>query len=295
MDRDSRQKVAVAVVVDSAASLPSGAAEYDHLHVVPMLLTVGGRTYQDGLDLATVDFYRMLREMKTSPTTSAPTPAGFLAAFRRACNEVSSILCLTVSQRFSSSYTSAGAAALELKEERPDVRIDIVDSMSAAGGEGLVAMEAWRAATEGAGLESVAAAANAAISRVSLIAYLDTLYHVWKSGRVPGIAYAGTSLLQVKPVFELSRGEVRTIARPRSAKKAARCLVELMSQRVGSSPVHATVMHADAYEAAERVHMAISSGFQLDELFISEFSPVMGAHTGPGLLGIAFWTEEPGA
>ena len=281
----------VAVVADSAASLPTDMGETHGLHVVPMQLTIKDRTYLDGRDIQPAAFYGALKKLKKMPTTSAPPPASFLEAFRSAAQESSSIICLTVSPRFSSSYDSARTAAQEAKEALPETEIAVLDSENAAGGEGLVVMEAWRAAQRGAGLQHVVAAARAVASRVSLLAFLDTLYYAWKSGRVPGLAYAGASLLKVKPLLELSRGEVRNLARSRTASRATERMLDLMRQRVGMRPIHATVMHADAGEEAERLKQRVEAEFVCEELFVSEFSPVMGAHTGPGLLGVAFWTE----
>jgi DegV family protein with EDD domain len=167
----------------------------------------------------------------------------------------------------------------------------VLESGTAAGGEALVALEAWRAAQSGKSLDEVVAAAREVISRVRLLAYLDTLYYLWKGGRVPGIAHLATSLLKLKPLFELREGEVRNLARPRTRRHAATRLLKLMKERVEGDEVHVTVIHADAADEAERLRQEVSRAFTCEELFISEFTPVMGTHTGPGALGIAFWSR----
>ena len=152
-------------------------------------------------------------------------------------------------------------------------------------------MEAWRTAQRDASLEEVVATVRAVVARVSLLAILDTLYYVWKGGRIPGLAYAATSLIGIKPLLEMRRGEVRNVARPRTRRKAEERLLELMRQQVPTGPLHATVMHADAPEDAESLKRRLELQFEVAELFVSEFSPVIGAHTGPGLLAAAFWSE----
>ena len=285
----------VAIVVDSAASLPGDASERPALHIVPMRLVLEGRTYLDGRDLEPTAFYRMLKGLRELPTTSAPPPASFLDAFRVAAQEASSILCLTASPRFSSSHDSARTAAQEAKDALPGVEIVVLDTESAAGGEGLIAMEAWRTAQRDASLEEVVAAVRGVVARVSLLAILDTLYYVWKGGRIPGLAYAATSLIGIKPLLEMRRGEVRNVARPRTRPKAEERMLELMRQQVPTGPLHATVMHAYAAEDAESLKRRLEFEFEVAELFVSEFSPVIGAHTGPGLLAVAFWSEgQPG-
>ncbi len=278
----------VALVVDSAATLPAEALAGPHLHVAPMSLTLAGHTYLDGEDVSPSEFYRMLRAAPSPPTTSAPTPAAFLDAYRRAALGASSILCLTVAASVSASYDSAVVAARQAADALPGVEVRVLDSESAAGGQGLVALEALRLASDGAGLDEVGEAVWSAIERVRLLAFPNTLYYLWKGGRVPVIAHAGSALLGVKPIFELRRGTVSTVARPRTLKRAIRRLVELMREGAGESPISACVMHADAEDAAGELRAAVEAAFECDRIFVAQFTPVMGAHIGPGLLGVAF-------
>ena len=287
MGSDSR----VAIVVDSAASLPVEDVRRPQLYVVPMLVTVDGKTYEDGRELSASDFYRILRRSSESPSTSAPPPASFLESFQEAAGGVESVLCLTVASKFSASIDSAQVAAREAESLLPELDVFVLDSGSAAGGEGLVALEAWRVARSGHGLQDVVAAAQGVIPRIRLLAFVDTLYYLWKGGRVPGIAHIGTSLLRIKPLFELVQGQVKTVARPRTYRAAMGRLVKLMHERVESPRIHVTVMHADAPDMALELRRRIETEFTYEELFTSEFTPVMGAHIGPGLLGIAFWCE----
>ena len=257
-----------------------------------MNLTMGGRSYLDGVNLSPSEFYRMLRASATLPTTAAPTPASYLHAFRGAAHRASSILCLTVASKFSSSFDSATAAARDAKDAIPNVEITLLDSGTAAGGEGLVALEALRTASQGSDLDGVARAARKVVERVTVIAFLDTFYYLWKGGRVPRIAHVAAPALRIKPIFELSHGEVRTIARPRTHSRAMARLVGLMRERVaGRHGINAIVMHADAEAAATDVMRRIELEFECEKLSVSEFTPVLGAHIGPGLVGIAIWTR----
>ena len=247
--------------------------------------------YLDGIDISPTDFYRAQRDSSSTTTTSSPSPAAFADAFADAGVTGNHILCLTVASRFSSSADSARAGAQLTAASLPNTRIEVLESGTAAGGEALVALEAWRAARSGKSLDEVMATAREIISRVRLLAYLDTLYYLWKGGRVPGIAHLATSLLKLKPLFELRAGEVKNLARPRTRGRAATRLLKLMKERVEGDEVHATVIHADAADEAERLRLAVSGAFRCEELFVSEFTPVMGTHTGPGALGIAFWSR----
>lgn len=285
------RKQKFAIVVDSAACLPSLVPNDTLLRVVPMRLTLGGSTFLDGVDLSSTGFYRKMRNLKIPPVTSAPSPAAFLNAFKDVSTSASAILCATVSPRFSSSYDSARTAAIQAADELPDTEISVIDTESAAGAEGLVVRAVGRVSDRGGGLAEAVSAAKLVIQRVTLLAFLDTLYFVWKGGRVNGIAYAGTAAFRIKPIFELRRGEITNIARPRTTRRAIEKLMRIIEECTGSRRLHAAVMHGDLPDLADKIREQIEGSFECEDIYVSECSPVMGAHTGPGLLGVAFWAE----
>lgn len=282
----------VAIVVDGAASLPPGFSEHSGIFVVPMTVTIDGASYRDGIDITTTEFYRRLRSTSSSPTTSAPSSAAYLDTFRSAAEQYESILCITAGGRFSSSFDSAVAAAEDARSQLPDVEIRILDSKAAAGSQALAALQAWREAQQGATLARVEMNATRVVERVSLLAFVDTLRYLHRGGRVPLAAYIGASLMMIKPLFRLRRSEIATLARPRTRRTAIRRMLELMKEEAGSGVLHAAVMHADAPKDAESIRQSIADDFDCAELYVSEFAPAMGAHIGPGLLGIAFWAES---
>ena len=130
------------------------------------------------------------------------------------------------------------------------------------------------------------------IPRVNLLAFLDTLKYVTRSGRVKKPLSIAGSLLGIKPLTEMKLGEAKLLEKPRSRAKAARRLVDIMAKTADGHRVAVTVLHADAREGAEALIEAIQARVTTTELFISEFTPVMGAHTGPGLLGVSFYVDE---
>ncbi len=281
-----------ALVVDSAACLPEAFAARPFVHVVPMRLIFGERDYLDGRDLTTTQFYGLLRQADVLPTTSAPSPDSYLTAFREAAQEADSIVCLTVSSSFGGSYNAAQAAVVEAEGALPGLPVTLADSGSAAGGEALVATEAIRTIEDGGSHEEVVARIRAVVPKVTLFAFVDTLFYLWKGGRVPRLAHAGASLLQVKPLLEMSSGEIRTVGRPRTRRRATRRLIEATAARAACGrPVHLSVIHADAEQDANDLLEDLRDELNCAESFVSEFSPVMGAHTGPGLLGVASWVE----
>ena len=178
-----------------------------------------------------------------------------------------------------------------MQRAHPNLAIRLLDSQAAAGSAALAALSAWRASQSGASLAQTEHAALQVIKQVRLLAFVDTLLYLWRSGRVPAIAHAGASLLRIKPLFELANGDITTLARPRTRRSAAARLLQLMRQKTTDGALHAAVMHADAAPDAQALRDRIAAEFRCAELFVSEFTPVMGAHIGPGVLGVAFWCE----
>ena len=281
----------VAIIVDSAASVPEEFRASPLTFIVPMRLHVGDKTYRDGVDISSGDFYRRQRLAADKTSTSAPTPSDFLEAYAAASEVSDAALTILVSDTFSATKISAETAYSQFRETHTGFEIRSLDSRSAAGGQGLIAWEALKESSAGVGIDQVEARAREVRDRTRLLAYVDTLYYLWKGGRVPGIAHAGASLLKLKPIFELNQSYVRSLARPRTAQRASEKIIELMSERVGDATVHAIVMHATASEKADQLKKSVGERFECAELFLTEFTPVMGAHIGPGMAGVAFWTE----
>ena len=280
-------------MVDSSCCLPAQTLEESGVIVVPHQLIADGQVYRDGIDLNTSDFYLMQSRNGSVISTSGPNPQAFLEAFRTAAQESRSILCITLSPRFSPvTYDSARIAARLATEERPDLNIHVLDSRAVAGSQGFVALEASRASQQGLSLPETVAHIERLVPRLHLLAYLDTLKYLGRSGKITKAkAWAGT-LLGFKPLVELSQGEATLIARPRSTAKAMERLLNIVSERTDGRPSHVNIMHANALERAHMLREQARTSINCRKLIVSEFTPVMGAHTGPGLIGIAYYTDD---
>ncbi len=283
----------VVIVTDTTACIPQEkVTEYD-VELVSVELIFGDKVYRDGIDITPTQFYSLLRQAEKLPTTSGSLPAPYLKAYRRAGRRANGIVCITESSNFSGMFNSAILAKEMAKKELPNVAIEVLECDSAAAGQGLVALAAARAAALGKSLPQVVEVGRELMPRVHLFASLDTLYYLVKGGRVPKVAALANSLLKFKPVFSINGGEAHTLALPRSTDGAMKQILKLMERRIGKGqPVHVAVMHADVLERAEELRDKISSRFNCVALFITEFTPVMGVHTGPGVIGAAFYSEE---
>ncbi|MBF8267437.1 MAG: hypothetical protein HW388_945 [Dehalococcoidia bacterium] len=274
----------MALVCDSAACLPPELVDELKVHIAPLEMLIDGKTYLDGVDLPPQEFYSLLARCEKFPTTSAPSPASFIKAFAAGAENADAVLCLTLLSTISATYDVAVAAL-------PETSIEVMDTQTAAGGQGLVVLAAARAAAEGADLPQVKAAARRVIQGIDLIAFLDTMHYLWKGGRIPRVVAWAGSILKLKPLMELSRGEIRPLERPRTRERAMERLLALTRQRVGDGPIRANVMHALALEDALILRERLLAQLNCVEVLVSEFTPVMGTHTGPGLLGVAFYRE----
>jgi DegV family protein with EDD domain len=228
-----------------------------------------------------------LKTSPTLPTTSGAIQSEYLEIFEKARNKASAVLVIVISSDLSAAYNSA----LNAKQMAPDMTIEIIDSRIATLSMGFAVIEAAKAALAGGSLQEVAAKAWQVIAKAHLFVALDTLDYLRRGGRVNFPSAIMAKLLQVKPVLTLRNGKAEPVARPRTKRRALETLLKLMQEKLTGTPLHAAVMHGDAPEEAEYLEKEIKARFSPIELLISRFTPVMGAHTGPGLYGIAFYNE----
>ena len=283
----------VAIVTDSVACLPREQVEKYGIEVVPVQVVFGDKAYQDGVDISPAEFYTRFRQAEKLPTTAAAVPGSFLEAYSKASRRATTILCITLSAKLSGMFDAARLAMEMAKEALPGVEIEVLDCRTAAVAEGLVVLAAARTAVAGGSLAEVAEIARSVMLRVQLLAVLDTLKYLVKGGRVPKVAALTSSLLQIKPILIITEGEVRSLTNARTNAGAMKRILKLMDERVTrGQPLYAAVMHADVLDRAIALRDQIASQFDCAELFITEFTPVMGAHTGPGVIGVAFYSGD---
>ncbi len=277
----------VAVVTDTIAMLPQQLVDDLEIGIVPIILNIEGRSYRDGIDLDTSEFYRLLRAGTDPPTTAAPSVGEFVTIFEEALRRAEAVVAIHVSSQLTSVHHIASMAAQTL----PANSIQVVDSRSATMAQGFVTLVAARAARDGADLDSVVAAAEGVRARVRFFAFLETLEYLRRGGRVGNLAAFMGNAIQLKPVVHVVDGQIRPMARPRTRRRAIQVMLDTMSSEVGDRPVHAAVLHADSLDDAEDLRRQLDSAFDCLELYVTELTPVMGTHTGPGLLGLAYYTD----
>jgi DegV family protein with EDD domain len=278
----------IAVVTDSVACVPPELErEYD-INVVPFHVIWDGRDYKDGVDLTPAEFYRLFRQNKSYPTTSQPSMADFARTYARLSETSDGIVSIHVPAELTGAVNVARAAA----REAASVPVVVVDSRLATIAEGFVVLEAARTASAGGTLDEVVAAAESMIPRVHFYATLDDLKHLHRGGRIGEAATLLGSKLKINPILSLEEGRVRVFGVVRTRRTAVDKMLEMMWDQVGERPLHASVFHGDALSEAERIAQEIRSRFNCKEFYITTFTPVMGAHTGPGVIGLAFYVDK---
>ena len=280
----------VRVVTDTTACLPPHLAASRKILVLPLELEFEDAVYQDGISATSAEFYAKLAASPRPPTTSSPSPGVYADAFLEAGRDADAVLCVTVSRQFSAMYDAAVQGRDLARERAPELDVRVLDSGAAAMAQGFVALEAARGAADGAAIDDVITRATALMPHVQLLVSLDTLTYVGRSGRVPRLLIMAASPLRIKPVVAFERGAYRPIGLARTAAGASGRLLGALRQRAGAGELHVCVHHTNAPAEAEALRERVREALSPKELLVSEFTQLMGVHTGPGLLGFAFYS-----
>lgn len=277
--------MSVAVVTDSAASLPPELLAKYAVTIVPIRIVIGGTDHLDG----ELPLEEVLGRLDEGVSTSAPAPGEWAAAIEAARDDATSVVVLTIASAMSATHQAAVVAA---ETVCGDVRV--LDTRTAAGAQALVVLAAAEAAQRGAPADEVVAAAADVRERVRLVATVDSLDHLVRSGRVPGIAGLAGRALGVNPLFEFSGGKVRPLRPAFSREGALDRIVQAChsGRREHRGALHVAALHAADEETARRLLAAATYDDDPAEAFIGSFSPGMIAHTGPRLAGLAWWWES---
>jgi len=285
-------KQKVAIVTASVACLPRELVAQYGIRIVPINFYFGDKVYKDWVDITPSEAYELFLKDPDAFKTSGSNPGDCLEAYREASNQGKDILCVTLSAKLSGLYNAALQAKEQAKAEFPQTSIEVLDSQMATAAEGFVALAAARAAEDGKSLAEVVKAAEEMRERVTFLALLDTIRHVYRTGRIPKIAAQAGSMLNIRPLLTISSGAVCFKGAVRSRERGIERMLKVMRDKVGRSPVHVAVMHAYVPDEAERLKERVSSEFNCAEIWVTEFSPVMGYATGTGTLGLAFYKED---
>ena len=273
----------VAVVTDSTAYLPPGVGAKYGVGEVPLHVVLGSRSGAETVEVSPADVAEALRERRVPVSTSRPTPGEFAELYRSTGSAC--IVSVHLSAALSGTFDAAQLAARDVAGDGIEVRV--VDSRTIAMGLGFAVVAAARLATEGADIDVVEQRAREVAAGTDMLFYVDTLEHLRRGGRIGAAAALVGTALAMKPLLHVVDGQIAPLEKVRTASKALARLEALVVERAGEGAVDLAVHHlaaADkAEELAERLRGRVPA---LRELHLSEVGAVVGAHVGPGLLGV---------
>ena len=274
----------VAVVTDSTAYLPAAVVEEYGIEVVPLYVVLAGRSGREGSEIGPDDVARALSVRGQSVSTSRPTPGDFVAAYRRCLGGATDRL---VSIHLSAELSSTGDAARLAASQVGEHVVTVVDSRSTAMGMGFAVIAAARAAAEGADAQTVAEVARDTAAATRTFFVVDTLEHLRRGGRIGSAAAVLGTALAVKPVLHVRDGRVVPLEKVRTTARAVNRLVQHAVEAAGDAPVSVAVHHLAALERAERLAAELRQQLPtLVDLYVSELGAAIGAHVGPGAVGV---------
>ena len=277
---------AVAIVTDSTADLPSELARTRSVTIVPLTLNFGGRSLLDGIDITPADFYRQLPSATTHPTTSQPSAGRFAETYSALLKDHDSIVSIHISEKLSGTYASARQGA----DLTDPTRVHVIDSELASMSLGLLTLAASELAAHSADAASIETKVLAMRDQVQTYFSVATLEFLRRGGRIGRASALLGSVLQVKPVLCIRDGLVTPLERVRTFDRALNRVIELVRAVDRGKGVCAVVGHADAEDAAERVARELEP--IAETLMIQPLGPVVGAHAGPGVVGVGCYPAD---
>jgi len=281
----------VRIVTDSTCDLPAEVVAEHKITVVPLYINFGAQSYLDGVDLSRSQFYARLPSSSPPPTTSAPGTAAFTDVYQQLIDEgASGILSIHIGSALSNVFNVAQMAVPAITR----VPVRVLDGGQITLGTGFLALHAARLAASGASLDEIVTAVEALAARTHSFAALDTLEYLRRGGRVSPVMFSVGTLLKMKPMLKMHAGKVVT-DRARTSKGAIDRLIALA---LGLGPLESVALvHAATPERLELLRQAVQARLPgVPIRMVGEVAPVIGAHVGPGAVGIVCTrAPEPGS
>ena len=283
-------------MADTTVQMTQKIAKEHDIRLVPLHVTIDGRAYPENeIDLTW--FYQQMPKWKENglPTTSAPSAGDFLQAYRELSQKAEAVLDISLSSKFSATFSSAIHAKKMAENETPQVPFEIIDTFTACGAQMLIAIEAARAAAAGQSLPKVIEVANKMVKRVNYISLSDDISYLARGGRIhKGHIWAGakvnsTVLLEATIA---TGGENRPLGRYRTKEQVLKALFEIVKERSSGKKLHVAINHADALAEAEELKEQVLSRFRCAEVYVTPILPLVTTHNGLGACKFSWWSED---
>ena len=275
----------VSIITDSSAYLPDEFVKKYGIIVIPLTLHWEGKSYLDGIDISANDFYVKLKNAHTLPTTSQVPINDFVVAIQKELDKGKSVIVLPISKGISATYQSALAAKEQLKNDN----VEILDTCLVSMALSFQVLAVARAAEKGASLAECKKVAEMAYEHIGVYFVVDSLKYLYKGGRIGGAKRLLGAALSIKPILQIREGKIEAAGSAITRKKAIEQMVQMVKTAIGDKkPVHISVFHALEGDLAQELLTRLNKELNPTEGILSEVSPVIGAHVGPGTISIAW-------
>jgi DegV family protein with EDD domain len=271
------------LVTDSTAYLPTDIKQKYDVHTASLKVIVGDQTYDEEGGITKAEFFKLLANVATAPTTSQPSAGEFLELYTQLLGDEDEIISIHLSEGVSGTVPNARAAAREIS---PD-RIHVVDSRTTAIGLMIMVIAAGEALAAGKSTAEILSILERMIDESCIYFSVDTLEYLHKGGRIGAASKWLGMLLNIKPVLYLHEGVIQPLDKVRTTKKARRRILDEVEQIVGQRPSYVAVAHIQAEEAAQELAERARERLNCASLYIAEVGPAVGSHVGPGTLALA--------
>lgn len=278
----------IAIITDSSANIPPEWMDDYFIRVVPLMIHWENVCYRDGVDIDPQTFYHRLYSCKSLPTTSQPSPQDFLLAFEGVADQADGIVVLLISSGISGTVESARTAARQFSR----VPVEIIDTHVTSAGLALVVLAAAQMAAQGKSLPLICHAIHQILQNLQFFFTVNTLEYLHRGGRISSASRVLGTTFQVKPIlFFTPDGKLDVLEYCRTKSRSLHRMIYLANEKTNGQPLHLGILHANSLLVAQEISEQVSDQLRCLDIFITELSPVIGVHVGPGTIGIAFYPE----
>lgn len=280
-----------AIVTDSTACIPSDKLKALNIQEIPYYIHKGSTVLRDLVTVQRDEFLKWLPTAEQLPTTASPGPGDYLTTYQKLADMgYQNILSIHMTSKGSGAYQAAMAAASMLKDTLPQLHVEVIDTLNVALCQGWMAIEAARDALAGISFQDILEKVRRMIPVTCMIQTADTLKYLYMGGRIGKAVHLMGSVLSLKPLISMENGEIVSLGVARGLNKAYEKMVDNIEKRLGENrKIKVAYMHAGALEHVEKLKEKVESRLQCVESFISELSPALMVHTGPGTTGLCFY------
>jgi DegV family protein with EDD domain len=279
----------LAVLTDSTASIPENILQELNIHTVAYYIHRGQEVLRDLVTIQRQEFLDWLVTARVLPTTASPGPGDYLEAYRELADQGSQeIVSIHMTSKGSGAYQAATVAQSMLQEQRPDLRIEVIDTRNVSLCQGWMVIEAARAALAGFKLDEVVERVKDMIPVTHMIQTADTLKYLYMGGRIGMAKHLVGTLLNIKPLIGMDDGVIVPLGTARSRGKAYQMMVDKIEETVGKGKIKIAYVHAGARQEVDRIKQMVETRLNTVESLIAELSPALAVHTGPGTAGLCY-------